>query len=135
MSSCSPLNRDIADIFATSHAHLETLYYADKGSGLGDLGHAREADVLEMARNDEAMVTFGWSPYLHDPRLRRSIGRIDVPTLVMWGAQDGIVGPQYGRELAAAIPGARFEQIDRAGHRAQTECPEEIAKLISHFAV
>ena len=130
-----PLDRDFADIFATPHADLEKLYYADGRFGLGNLGRAREEDVLEMARNDEALVIYGWDPYMHDPRLRHFIGRIAVPTLVIWGGQDGIVAPGYGRALAERIPGARFEQIDGAGHRAQVECPDEVAKRITHFAV
>lgn len=130
-----PTDRDFADIFATPHAALEKLYYADPTSGLGDLGQAREDDVLEMARNDEALVGYGWDPYLHNPRLKHSLARINVPTLVIWGDRDGIVSSRYGRELAKLIPGAQFEQIDKAGHRAQAESPERIAKLITHFAV
>jgi pimeloyl-ACP methyl ester carboxylesterase len=129
-----PTDRDFADIFATPHAELEKLYYADSSSGLGDLGRAGEDDVLEMARNDEALVAYGWDPYLHNPRLRHNIGRIDIPTLVVWGDRDGIVSPRYGRDLTALIPGARFEQITNAGHRAQAEHPAEIATLITVFA-
>ena len=36
-----------------------------------------------------------------------------VPTLVLWGASDGIVTPAYGRAYARSFPGARFELIDR----------------------
>ncbi len=130
-----PLDREIADLFATPHAELDGLLYADAGFGLGDLGRAREEDVLEMARNEEALATYGWEPYLHDPRLAHVLGRIAVPTLVIWGGRDGIVAPEYGRGLAERIPGARFEQLDQAGHRAQVECPEAVAKLIADFAV
>jgi pimeloyl-ACP methyl ester carboxylesterase len=125
-----PTDRDIADVFATPHADLEKLYYADKSFGLGDLGNAPEEDVLEMARNDEALVTYGWDPYMHSTRLIHSIGRIAVPTLVIWGGRDGIVSPDYGQALTARIAGARFEQIDQAGHRAQVERPDEVANLI-----
>jgi pimeloyl-ACP methyl ester carboxylesterase len=129
-----PLVRDIVDIFATPRAEVERRTYADPTFGLGDLGLASEEDVLEMARNDEAMATYGWEPYMHNPRLAHSIGRIVVPTTVIWGAQDGIVTPEYGRGIAARIPGARFEQIDLAGHRAQVERPSEVAQLISSSA-
>jgi pimeloyl-ACP methyl ester carboxylesterase len=123
-------DRDIADVFATPHADLEKLYYADTSFGLGELGEAREDDVLEMARNDEALVTYGWEPYLHSTRLIHSIRRIAVPTLVIWGGRDGIVSPDFGRGLTARISGARFEQLDQAGHRAQVERPDEVANLI-----
>jgi pimeloyl-ACP methyl ester carboxylesterase len=127
-----PLDREIVDVFATPHDELERLLYGDVNFGLGDLGQARERDVLEMARNEEALVTYGWVPYMHNPRLVHALHRIAAPTLVIWGGRDGIVTPEYGRDLAERIPGARFEQIDRAGHRAQVECPDEVAKLISN---
>ncbi|EHI43406.1 hydrolase [Rhodococcus opacus PD630] len=130
-----PIDRDIIDIFATPRAEVERRIYVDPNFGLGDLGLAPEDDVLEMARNDEAMATYGWEPYMHNPRLTHSIGRIAVPTTVIWGGQDGIVTPEYGRGIAARIPGARFEQIDQAGHRAQVERPSEVAQLISSPAV
>lgn len=130
-----PLDREVVDLFATPHAELDGRLYADASLGLGDLARAREEDVLEMARNEEALATYGWEPYMHNPRLAHWMRRIAVPTLVIWGGRDGIVAPEYGRGLAERIPGARFEQIDQAGHRAQVECPEEVAKLISQSAV
>jgi pimeloyl-ACP methyl ester carboxylesterase len=42
--------------------------------------------------------------------------RIDAPTLVLGGARDVIVPVSRQRALAAAIPGARFERIEGAGH-------------------
>lgn len=42
--------------------------------------------------------------------------RIDVPTLILAGSRDAIVPPARQRTLAEAIPGARFELLDGAGH-------------------
>ena len=39
----------------------------------------------------------------------------DPPALVLWGENDGIVTPDYGERLAAALPNARFEPIAQAG--------------------
>jgi pimeloyl-ACP methyl ester carboxylesterase len=39
-----------------------------------------------------------------------------IPTLVLSGAEDRIARPAYGRELAAAIPGARHEELPDAAH-------------------
>jgi pimeloyl-ACP methyl ester carboxylesterase len=64
---------------------------------------------------------YGWHPYLYNPQLRRWLGGIRVPTLVLWGAGDGIVSPAYGRAYAAGIPGARFEVIEGAGHHPEIE--------------
>src|SRR6478752_388170 len=59
-----------------------------------------------------------------DPTLAGRLTGITVPTLVLLGGSDGIVGPGYGRAYAAAIPGARFELIPEAGHQPQLEAPE-----------
>ena len=129
-----PLDREIVDLFGTPHRVLDGHLYADRANALGDLAAAPMADVLEMARNEEALVTYGWQPYLHNPRLPDQLWRIGVPTTVIWGEQDGIVRPDYGRGLAARIPGAGFELVEHAAHRPQVERPEDVAGLIAKFA-
>ena len=127
--------RDIADVFAMSRAELDARTYADPAAGPGDLTQAPSELVLHIARNEEALALYGWEPYLHNPRLHRWLPRIHVPTLVTWGTQDRIVSTDYGRRYAAAIPGARFEVVDDAGHRAQVEQPHRLAELVAeHLA-
>jgi pimeloyl-ACP methyl ester carboxylesterase len=54
--------------------------------------------------------------------------------LVIWGANDGIVASDYGRQLCRSLPDARFEPISEAGHYPQIERPGEVADAIEHFA-
>lgn len=129
------LDRDVVDLFATSHEELDRLTYADPRHALGDLGGAPLESVLELARNEEALVTYGWEPFLHNPRLPDWTWRISVPTTVVWGERDGIVTPDHGRGVAQRIPGARFELVDGAGHRPQVERPEDVARLVAKSAV
>jgi pimeloyl-ACP methyl ester carboxylesterase len=56
-----------------------------------------------------------------------------VPTLVLWGASDRVVTPDYGRVYAASIPGARFELIELAGHHPEVEQPEAFAERVLAF--
>jgi pimeloyl-ACP methyl ester carboxylesterase len=127
-------DRDIADVFHLTRGELDRRTFHDAGKGPGDLSAAPEDDVLRIARNEEALVCFGWEPYLHNPRLLRWLHRVTVPTLVAWGESDGIVTPAYGQSFAAAIPDARFEVIPEAGHRPQAEQPERLAALIREFS-
>ncbi|GAY08029.1 alpha/beta fold hydrolase [Pseudonocardia sp. N23] len=128
-------DRDIADVFAMPRTEVDARNHADPARhGPGDLTRAPREQVLHIARNEEALALYGWEPYLHNPRLRRWLPRVHVPTLVAWGAQDGIVDVGYGRAYAAAIPGARFEVVDGAGHRAQVERPDTIARLVAEHA-
>ena len=46
----------------------------------------------------------------------RELARIEVPTVVIHGDSDPLVPPQAGRDVAAAIPGARLELIEGMGH-------------------
>jgi pimeloyl-ACP methyl ester carboxylesterase len=61
------------------------------------------------------------------------LGRIGVPSLVVWGTGDGIVSPDYGRAYARLIPGARFATIADCGHHPEIERPDELAALIGSF--
>jgi pimeloyl-ACP methyl ester carboxylesterase len=68
------------------------------------------------------------------PKLRRRVGDVTIPVLVVWGDSDRIVTPGYGRAYAAAFPNARFELIERAGHLPQIERPEAVFAAVDRFA-
>jgi pimeloyl-ACP methyl ester carboxylesterase len=67
------------------------------------------------------------------PDLRALLPRIDVPTLVVSGASDRIISPQWNRRTAAAIPHARFEVLPACGHTPQEECPDELLEVVRGF--
>ena len=109
--------RDIFDIYGTTIDDIPGLFFADREKGLTALGqldfqNMEEDTVARFARNREALLLYGWSPTLYNPKLKDRLHRIKVPTLVLWGADDGVVSADYGRNYADAIPGARFE-VDR----------------------
>jgi pimeloyl-ACP methyl ester carboxylesterase len=47
---------------------------------------------------------------------REMLKGVHVPSLVIHGADDTLVPPENGREIAALIPGARLEIVDGMGH-------------------
>jgi pimeloyl-ACP methyl ester carboxylesterase len=51
------------------------------------------------------------------------MGSIATPTLVIAGSEDTSTPPDSMRELASAIPGARFQLIEGAGHLSNLEKP------------
>src|SRR5829696_642933 len=61
------------------------------------------------------------------------LGSIQVPTLVITGQEDAVTGPEVGRDLAAAIPGARFLLVEEAGHLANVEQPEIVNEALLDF--
>jgi pimeloyl-ACP methyl ester carboxylesterase len=70
---------------------------------------------------------------MYNPQLPRWLGRIKAPTLLLWGASDRVVTPDYGRAYARLIPGSRFELIERAGHHPEIEQPEAFVGRVSRF--
>ena len=63
------------------------------------------------------------------------LAAITAPTLVVVGEQDLLTPPWIAREVAEAIPGARFEVIrgDGSSHVVPIECPDEFNRLVLDF--
>jgi pimeloyl-ACP methyl ester carboxylesterase len=49
--------------------------------------------------------------------------KIEVPTLVVWGAHDNLISPESGRRAAARLPHADFVLFDHSGHLPMEEEP------------
>ncbi|HXA27864.1 MAG TPA: alpha/beta fold hydrolase [Candidatus Angelobacter sp.] len=58
---------------------------------------------------------------------------ISVPVLVLVGAQDAIVSPAEAERMAAAIPGARFQVVEGAGHLTSLERWEAFNAALAAF--
>ncbi|MDX2165686.1 MAG: alpha/beta fold hydrolase [Deltaproteobacteria bacterium] len=56
-----------------------------------------------------------------------------IPTLLVGGTHDRLFAPDVLREVAAAIPAARFREIPYAGHSPYFETPEEFNLVVGEF--
>jgi pimeloyl-ACP methyl ester carboxylesterase len=126
--------RDIADVYALPEDEVRRRTFFDPTRALPDYASLSDDELTAIARDREATALYGWRPYMHDPGLRQWLHRVRVPTLVLWGDNDGVVAPDYGQKLCAALPNARFERVAQAGHYPQVERPEAVADAIAHFA-
>jgi pimeloyl-ACP methyl ester carboxylesterase len=124
---------DILDVFNRSPSEVRRAAWHDPDRHAPDFDAMEDDELVVYARNRDALCLYGWHPYLHNPQLPRWLGRIAVPTLVLWGESDGIVSPEYGRAYARLIPGARFELISAAGHHPDIEQPDAVADRIAAF--
>jgi len=61
------------------------------------------------------------------------LGAIEVPTLVVGGAEDGITPPDVLRSMAAAIPKSRVEILEQGGHLCPLERPAAFNHVVSEF--
>jgi pimeloyl-ACP methyl ester carboxylesterase len=98
--------------------------------GLGNLSEDAVRDLIETLEERR-----DWRSFLVEQRaLVGEIGGIDArlrtisaPTRVLIGADDFLVAPAVGHELASRIPGAQAQVVPNAGHVLPAEAPGLIA--------
>lgn len=61
------------------------------------------------------------------------VPKVRCPTLVAIGKGDRMTPPKIARELAEAIPGARFEIMEGCGHLVPSEAPRALLHLLRDF--
>ena len=127
------LTRDIADTFVMKPREFLEAAWHDPEAGAGvmklaGLTELSEDEALTVMRNKESAALYGWNPFMHNPKLAGRLGRIRVPSLVLWGESDRVVTPEYGRAFAERIPGAEFKTIAAAGHYPYLEQPDAVRR-------
>lgn len=58
---------------------------------------------------------------------------LDLPTLIIVGADDHVSPPEVMKELASAVAGARYVEIQDAGHMSPVEQPFTVSQEINAF--
>jgi len=124
---------DILDVFNKSPDEVRRRSWHDPGRFAPDYNAMSDEALIVHARNREALCLYAWHPYMYNPQLPRWLGRIAVPTLLVWGASDGVVTPDYGRAYARLIPGSRLALIEGAGHHPEIEQPEAFVERVAAF--
>jgi len=56
-----------------------------------------------------------------------------VPTLIVWGALDGIIPVEHAHAAHAMLPGSRLEIFEGAGHFVHVEQPVKFAGVLANF--
>lgn len=65
--------------------------------------------------------------------LRPTLPAIACPALVLCGEADLLTPPEHSREIAAALPNARLDVIDDAGHMLTLEQPARVGALLAQW--
>jgi pimeloyl-ACP methyl ester carboxylesterase len=128
-----PTDREIADIWLLPPDEVMARKWHAPAKGKRDFPSMPEDTLAIVARNNESFARFGWEPYLHNPKLKHRLHRIKVPTLLVWGANDGIVTPQYGEAFRKLIPGAKLAVVPQAGHLPHIEQPQAFLAELKKF--
>lgn len=128
-----PMDRDIEDVWNIHPERVAQLKWFDPEKGKRDFTAMPEHELAIIARNSESFARFCWDPCMHNPKLARRLHRVRVPTLFVWGENDGIVTPDYGRAYSRMIPRAEFSTIGMTGHYPHLEQPEAFLRLVRSF--
>jgi proline-specific peptidase len=117
------------DEFMPSVRNLSTAYYHK----LKPVQLARDITLgMRMKSRPETLI-FGYSQLLKGWTVMDRLDEIEVPTLVMAGRDDFQFPPEHQAALAAGIPNARLEIIERAGHNSHSERPAEVIETLRQF--
>ena len=76
-----------------------------------------------------------WQPRGYDPHLYKWLHRIDVPTLLIWGANDRLFPKDYALAYQRLIPGSKVEIIADCGHLPQVEQRQAFVSALEGFLV
>ena len=111
----SVLNGGVADAKSISPELMKEMYLVGNRRG-----HYRA--FLSLLRNSAS-----WEAATKD------YGRIEVPVLLIWGAQDWAL-PSEREHDRRLIPGVTMTTIDRGGHFLSLDRPQELIQAIIRFA-
>lgn len=65
--------------------------------------------------------------------LGKELGKIKVPTLLVWGLNDTITPPLVGHDFNRLIQRSELRFLDHCGHAPMMERPQEFNALLRHF--
>nr|WP_296765136.1 alpha/beta fold hydrolase [Rhodococcus sp. (in: high G+C Gram-positive bacteria)] len=121
----------MADFFSLDARALAEAAWHDPERGFIDPSGLTDEQRAIQSGNGRTMAALAGD--MSDPTLLDRVGAVAVPTLVAWGSSDRIVTPAYGRAIAAAVPGAEFVEIPRAGHLPHLENPDQTWAALDSF--
>lgn len=84
-------------------------------------------------KNRMATAKLTWQPRGYDPHLHKWLHRIDVPTLLVWGANDKLFPPAYAQAYQQRIPGSKAVIIPDCGHLPQIEQRQAFVATVEGF--
>ena len=126
-----PETGEIMDQMMLSHRKYIEESFRDAETYTDYVGEEPPDDIRQLwdlSREMTARVT--WKPYMFNRRLEPLLGDLDVPTLIVWGGKDKVVPFECAKQFDAAIPNARIEVVDGAGHVVELEEPDQLAALV-----
>lgn len=132
-----PIAGEITDIFIISPRQIRDLAYHDPGQ-VPEWDELFGADPTpeqnQQAESDREMsIRLAWRPYMHNPRLPAKLGRVSIPTHIVWGENDSLVPLECAELYRQAIAGSQVTVIPNCGHSPQIEKPDDFVPTALSF--
>lgn len=108
--------------------HALPLLATMRGTPFSVLGHA----LRDGLRAGPASLLYG-GLYASRRDIRVDLGRVDVPTLLVWGERDPLVPPHLAEEWARALPDVRLVVLRGAGHVPMFDVPADLGDAMRAF--
>lgn len=68
-----------------------------------------------------------------DSELEARMGKLDIPTLVLWGTLDRMIPPETARRYKELMPNCHLALVYDAGHAIDAERPEAFVEIVGDF--
>lgn len=91
-----------------------------------------KAEIARPGALSAALAYYRALPWLLLPGFMLTLN-VAVPTLLIWGDEDPILGTALTKGLEAWVPDLRVEHVARAGHWVQNDAPVEVNRLLLDF--
>jgi 3-oxoadipate enol-lactonase len=107
-------------------------------SMVGETTRERRPEVVETIRAMMAAAPVEGIIGAQEAMLARqdstsTLETIDVPTLILVGAEDSLTPPKEAQAMHERIRGSRFEILDQSGHICNLEQPAAFSHVMSEF--
>lgn len=86
-----------------------------------------------LDEGERALAAMSDSPRGDWQDLTEQLGRVQAPTLFMWGMQDAFLTPDYPLMLARMVPSGSLHVMDHSSHHLREERPEAYHSVVSGF--
>jgi pimeloyl-ACP methyl ester carboxylesterase len=122
------------DTFLLSNEQLVRELFHDQrraDAALAELKRPELEDTILKNRTTTARLV--WQPRGYDPHLHKWLHRIDVPTLLVWGANDRLLPKEYAFAYQRLIPGSKVTIIPECGHLPPVEQRQAFVTALEGF--
>ena len=120
------------DLFAMGPEEVVRVLYKHPEAAAALFPSDPTPEQLEtQLRQRMTVARLAWNPYFENPKLLMRLGRIRVPTLILWGEEDRLFPLEHAKAFQAAIPGASLAVLPDCGHVPPLDAPEAFVMAVT----